>query len=109
METVHKATDSDIGHTTTPRAFDRGFEGGESDENSMLNVKQKSVSAKPNEPLVRTGKDAISRDAAGLGEVGKMEAKLQELNSRKMELANLQAKVEEDITTLRNALGLLEA
>lgn len=51
----------------------------------------------------------IQSESKGVGEIGRMEAKLYELELRKIEWADLQAKVDKDIKTLRSALYLLGA
>ena len=54
-------------------------------------------------------KGAMGSETKGVGEMGRMEAKLQELELRKSEWADLQAKADEDIKTLRSVLYLLGA
>ncbi len=74
---------------------------------NIANVEIVSGSAKPNGSCAGMDKSALGKETKGVGETGRMKAKLQELERRKSEWADLQAKTDEDIKTLRNALHLL--
>jgi hypothetical protein len=109
MATVHKPTNSVAGQVPLSNDANGYLHAIDIRKGNISNVEMVSASATPNGSWAGMDEGAMGRETQGVTEKGRMEAKLQELELRKGELADLQAKADEDIKTLRNVLYILEA
>jgi hypothetical protein len=109
MSTVHNPKNSNTREMSRCEDPGEGMERITLHEETLPNEGRISQAAITHERLPGADRSAMRKNTDGLGEMGKMEAKLVELRLKKKELAGLQAKVDEDIKTLRDAMGLLDA
>lgn len=107
MATMHNSANLVARQAALSKDSNGYLDGIDIHEGNSSNVEIVSRSAKPNGSWAGMDKGVMGRETKGVGETARMEAELQELELRKREWADLQAKADEDIKTLRNALYLL--